>query len=446
MYFRFIISMLIICSATICRAQTNLLSTRVTYHADNKTIGEILQDIENYTNARFTYNSALIDTRERVSITVVNKTVEEILTILFLSKFEYKQLGNQILITLNTSSAIQVEQVPAQIPTERPTRRPPPQQSQASTHIDTVTVFDTVRVLQYDTLRFFRYDTIRVIDSSDYYKAKNLILRKTLSNLSFSGFIGLQYSYPLYWNKPKNEYAQLLQNAVEPTIGSFRSLRVSYQNNKLSYGAGVQFARYSYKSNFETLNIINDGSETHTDSLWFWQYNLLFSYYKFIPGGDSILIPVYDSIYTYSLVTNPKKVENTHRYSSMHTTRYIGIPLTIAYRFFITPEIELQSTLSFIPYLRVGQNGFIPNQDNSYAILLSDAYYRRFVFGYSASWNVVWHFHKFFSLHMKPSCSTIPILVQKKHAGYQKSNITFGLEWGISYVIPYEFDIRSLVK
>src|SRR5690606_24499029 len=146
--------------ASVCFAQSGTLLQTISYTAHQKTIGEILQDLEKITNANFTYNSALIDVSEQVSISVSNKKLEDILIILFLQKFTYKQIGSQILITPNAAPiSPPAEPVPTIKQNNKQGKKPPPIQ-------DTIKIFDTIQHTLYDTITRIVYDTIHVIDSS----------------------------------------------------------------------------------------------------------------------------------------------------------------------------------------------------------------------------------------------------------------------------------------
>ena len=152
---------------------------------------------------------------------------------------------------------------------------------------------------------------------------------------------------------------------------------------------------------------------------------------------------MYDSVYTYNLVENPKKVVTNTHYNTRNSYRYIGIPISYGYRHFITQTIEIQPSFIFNPLIRIHQSGLYPNKDNSNTISLKDVGLRRITYAIGFTWNTMWHLNKNYSVHIKPSCFSTPIFTKKNKTGFQKSNLTFGFEWGVSYSFPYKIEINS---
>ncbi len=418
-------------TASICFAQSNTLSQLINYTAHQKTIGEILQDLENITNTNFTYNSALIDISEKVSVSVNNKKLEDILIILFLQKFTYKQIGSQILITPNTTPiGPPAEPAPTIKQNNKQGKKPPPIQ-------DTIKIFDTIQHTLYDTITRIVYDTIHVIDSSDFYLSKQISQRAHTPTVTISTLWGAQHVHSFFWNKKKNSYTQDLQNTKNKSSAILQGIYITQQFSKTTCGIGLQNVHFTETIDFSTSLTTDNDADVYIDSLWFWQYNVIFSYYKFIPGGDSVLIPVYDSVYTYRLVENPKKVVTNTRYSSTNSYRYIGIPLSYGLRHFFSKSIEIQSSIVLNPLIRIYQYGLYPNKDKTNIVDLKDIGLRRITFAVGLTWNVMWHLNKNYSIHIKPSCFSIPVFTKKAISGFQKSHLAFGIEWGVSYSFPY---------
>src|SRR5690554_3905993 len=332
LYTIIIITVFFILSSNTCIAQNSILDTQLSYSARQQSIGKILKDLEKLSNARFTYNSALINTETQTSIEVKDKSLSFILNLIFNNSFEYQQIGSQILITpVKTSSSKPDE--PAQ--TRKPQYKKPPPQAPPYTSEkkvkDTITVYDTIQLIIQDTIRHTVYDTLYAIDSTDYYKSKDLFSRKNASYLTFSVHTGIHESFPIYHSN--DSYSLVLQESEQNDFGTNHTISAQYLTKKSSYGIGIQYINHRNKSSFTTIDINNE-TEIYIDSLWYWQYNLLFSYYKHISEQDSILIPVYDSIYTYTLQENPKKTETTTQYNSINSYKYIGIPISYGYRHF----------------------------------------------------------------------------------------------------------------
>lgn len=415
-------------------AQTDLLSVELSYSANQKKISYILKDLEGLTNSHFTYNSTLFDDNKETSISVTQTELKGVLNILFSHSFAYKQIGSQILISQKKGIVIPQEKIK-----NKPKKKISKRQIKSPSQVyDTICVHDTIQHILYDTLKLTVYDTIRIIDSTDFKEAARIAQRKENTSLTFGGFGGSHISYPLFYNSESPHYTENLKQAEKNTIGTSKTIMLSYQKKKFSYGVGVQFVNYNQKTDYTTSLFVDDGSTTYKDSLWRWEYNLLFEYYKFIPGGDSVVIPVYDSVYTYSIVENPKKVEKYTKIQSENKYKYIGIPLSIGLRYHFNYKFEVQSTLHLTPLFLVYRSGSLPNQDITQAIDLEDIALSPVIFSIGFSWNFMYHMNKYYSIHCKPSCYSIPRFAQSKETGFQKANLALSLEFGISYTIPYE--------
>ncbi|MFW5851657.1 MAG: hypothetical protein ACOCWB_05490 [Bacteroidota bacterium] len=434
LYTIIIITLFFILSSNTCIAQQSILDTQLSYSARQQSVGKILKDLEKLSTARFTYNSTLINTETQKSIEVEDKSLSFILNLIFDNSFEYQQIGSQILITPKKISSPRPVQAP------RPQYNTPPPQTLPNTSEetvkDTITVYDTIRFTIQDTIRYIVHDTLFAIDSSDFYKSKDLFSRKNASYITFSVHTGIHESFPIYWNN--NSYSLVLQESEKNDFGTNHTISAQYLSKKSSYGIGIQYINHRNKSSFTTTDI-NDETEIYIDSLWYWQYNLLFNYYKHISAQDSILIPVYDSIYTYTLQENPKKTETTTQYNSINSYKYIGVPLSYGYRHFFSESIEIQPTFFFVPLFLIQTNAILPNQDLTNIVSLNKKNYLKiFTYSIGISGNIMLHINKNYSIHIKPFCISSPTLMKKKYAHFQKSNISFGIEWGASYTIPYE--------
>jgi TonB-linked SusC/RagA family outer membrane protein len=70
-------------------------------------IGGVLRSIENQTNYRFLYNNELQDIREKISITVSNAPLAEVLSIVFFkTKLQYQVMDNNLIIVKEEAGAV----------------------------------------------------------------------------------------------------------------------------------------------------------------------------------------------------------------------------------------------------------------------------------------------------------------------------------------------------
>lgn len=81
------------------KENNSVLDKRISIEARNETIASILETISKQTNVFFSYDASLIDAEKKADIIVLNKTIQETLNILFDSKFSFKVLDEQIIIT-----------------------------------------------------------------------------------------------------------------------------------------------------------------------------------------------------------------------------------------------------------------------------------------------------------------------------------------------------------
>ena len=71
----------------------------VTYSATYKSISSILSDLEALTKLNFSYNSDIFNGNKLISVSVKNESLEACLTKILGSNYEFKQIGNQFVIT-----------------------------------------------------------------------------------------------------------------------------------------------------------------------------------------------------------------------------------------------------------------------------------------------------------------------------------------------------------
>jgi hypothetical protein len=75
------------------------LDKKITIEVRNETIISVLEKISSQTQIYFSYDASLIDAEKKIDASFSDKTVKEILDILFESKFNYRVLDDQIIIT-----------------------------------------------------------------------------------------------------------------------------------------------------------------------------------------------------------------------------------------------------------------------------------------------------------------------------------------------------------
>lgn len=82
-------------------AQANYLKTKITLSLENKPINYVLHEIENQSQILFSYNSNILNADSLVSIKAKNESLKRVLNKLFDNRFEFKLLGNHIVLFRN---------------------------------------------------------------------------------------------------------------------------------------------------------------------------------------------------------------------------------------------------------------------------------------------------------------------------------------------------------
>ncbi|OFX60659.1 MAG: hypothetical protein A2066_08285 [Bacteroidetes bacterium GWB2_41_8] len=96
----FLIVFLLLMKVSFGQKENNAaLEKRITIEARNETISSVLDKISAQTQIFFSYNAALIDPAKKIDASLSDKTIKEILDIIFESKFVYRVLDDQIIIT-----------------------------------------------------------------------------------------------------------------------------------------------------------------------------------------------------------------------------------------------------------------------------------------------------------------------------------------------------------
>ncbi len=78
---------------------TKNLDQNITIHAENITISELLKELGEKTNVKFSYNPKLIKSNKRVNIHSSNKPASEVLQKIFDQKYTFKSRGNYVIIS-----------------------------------------------------------------------------------------------------------------------------------------------------------------------------------------------------------------------------------------------------------------------------------------------------------------------------------------------------------
>jgi hypothetical protein len=81
------------------KENNSALDSTMNIESKSETITSVLEKISTQTKVYFSYDASLIDPEKKIDASLTNKTVREILDVLFESKYIYRVLENQIIIT-----------------------------------------------------------------------------------------------------------------------------------------------------------------------------------------------------------------------------------------------------------------------------------------------------------------------------------------------------------
>src|SRR6516164_4938262 len=98
-----------------CIAQ-DLLSKNISLEVNRQRLDDVLEILSNKGDFYFSYNSKIVNKDSLVTLSVRNKTLKEILNLLFNNTYEFKQSGNYVIIrkapirmTMITKKAVEEE-------------------------------------------------------------------------------------------------------------------------------------------------------------------------------------------------------------------------------------------------------------------------------------------------------------------------------------------------
>lgn len=110
----FLIVFLLLLKVSFGQKENNsALDNKISIEARNETIASVLEKISALTHLYFSYDASLIDTDKKIDASLTNKTISEILDILFESQFTYRVLDNQVIITRSEVETIKNKDIDA---------------------------------------------------------------------------------------------------------------------------------------------------------------------------------------------------------------------------------------------------------------------------------------------------------------------------------------------
>ena len=395
----------------------------LTYTAQDKTIVEILKDIEKISSYRFSYNNNIFNNQKIKELSLSQATIDVCMNKLLGEKHTYTVIGKQVVIT------------------EKPiatTKKIEPKNDKKIIY-ETIPIYDTITV--YDTL--YRYvtikDTITVHDTVEHIKTINVqhyetnFLHTNDNTISFAVQTSLLCNNIHFFND--DNYAKQLQNTHSKSLGYDLQINATYKRKSILLQSGIGFQDRRISNSFATISYTDDPTKTYTDTLWYWKFNELFTYYKFNSSGDSVAVTVLDSTWTYTLKENPKKIEHIFDKSSTISYKYIYIPIGVGFHYNVNQTFALQPFIACNALFLTSCHGEIPDESFTKTIAVKDML-RRFMLSGTLSCSIVYSPQQHFSIYLQPIYTIIPSIYRNDKINCTATLSSFGSGWGLSYTIP----------
>jgi len=408
-------------------AQQNAGTVAFRYGCSNKAITEILKDFERQTNFRFTYNSAIFDKKTSVTIPEKLYTFEQLLNIVFDTQFSYRITGNQILVSETPSAAVKNNPIAAPQQITRPKRPPTVENYERNTYNNGI--YDTIRV--YDTIKIIQTERRTIIDTQKVILQTPRTTHTPKAMLNVGIFAGVTSTLPITTACISPEYKEELRNSEQIKLTHSATVMALYRRQKLLLGAGASYADVGYETQFRTQSITDDPHITFSDTLWYWRYSKLFTYYKYV-GGDSVAIDVYDSTYTYRIAENPKRVEHNTDMALQLSIHYVSVPVVVGYRFPAGKSWSVEPFFQASLQMLALRRGSIVTPD-AQQMWLKTVPFRKVTCAVGVGCLLNYAVSEQFFVSLKAALAYYPSVYKSSYEFSQKALLSGSLEWGVAY-------------
>jgi hypothetical protein len=317
-----ILLILILLPCTVLKAQQKHLEKTVSVDFNKNTIQEVISTLNKKTGCNFSLSVGLLPANARFSLSATNKPLSFVLSsILEKYKLTFMEVNNQIIIFQSSQPAI-VEPAKPIKPIVIKTLKP-----EAETHIrdsivyrtvfDTIVTHDTLRTLVSDTLRITQIDTVKVFDTIRVTVKKEVKLPpKKIAYPIYGWEISLSGQYPFSTLKNNSAapafFSELKSNMkVIPSIRAGALLNIQFKSFVIQTG----LAYHNQRINWNVSNTTT-GSYIVSDTIS--------RYYTAVSGTDT----------SWVYITRNKTIETQtiQKETSYYTLHNIQIPIIGGYK------------------------------------------------------------------------------------------------------------------
>ncbi|MCQ2606096.1 MAG: hypothetical protein MJ204_06100 [Bacteroidales bacterium] len=406
----------------VCLFTSNIaLSQSITYKTQGETTANILQEICKQAGYQISFNSDIFDNK-KYSFTFNNTDFTTCISSILGRKYNYKVVGKQVIVT----------EAPKENKEQTPPTKPNNKQNKIVTIYDTIPVYDTITHHKTITETVFVTDTIPFVDTITMKRYETNYLHIAPNCISISASIGIGMNNIQFYDK--TSYASSLQEIHQKGLGFKSQIDATYKRKNLLFSTGLSLYNCRIINSYKTTYYTDDPSFTYKDTIWYWDYKNIMTYYKF-NNGDSVAIQVLDSTYTYTIRENQKKIEHTKEKLSTLSWHYISIPIGLGFHCNLTNTISIEPSVALQAHILLKSQGEIPTEDRESTYKVKDLLTP---INYSATiyCNFLYSLEKQYSVSIKPWYSITPSILQELGCKAYVSH--WGLVWGFHYTIPYD--------
>lgn len=241
----------------------------------------------------------------------------------------------------------------------------------------TVVVFDTITEVVYDTSIIIVFDTVKVFDS----------LRISKKN---KNGIPSRYSYEMYFSPSISSFTKVNENTnhsiyndsmVNCYYSGFGMRLNNSLTKKFKIFGGIEYGESICNLNYEfdTITV----KKLIKDSLNYWKYSKVLTYYKYIEGYDTIWVTLFDSTQTtFNYQTDNSSQVSVSPSNQSVLMRYISIPIGAEYELFNTNKFSMTVGAGLKTIFLIYSKGYIVDESNRKFLEVND-FSRKINFSYS---------------------------------------------------------------
>lgn len=426
-----ILLLIIVCVRLTSFAQQSHLDQKISLTVSDKSVYEILEQIETVGKVSFSFKSGLFDKHKQVSITVENATVREVLEQLLKDKsLFFYELGDKVIVYRPSVAELKEKPKVKENPKVRIFHSPPPQKINQKI----ITVFDTSRVLISETLidSVTIVDTVvrTVIDTVVVNDTAVTVVEKHLSEKSW--IVGARAKTSIVKQR-FDAYNKLQEKAFSPLLSWGGGALLAYKtgNVEIETGTSVFNNRYSYSIDEKVKYI--DSTFFVEENVWQWERRFIDDYFEY-KDGDTIKHEVWDTVYVLTKQVSYNTSEDTLVYNEKVSNLLIEIPLVLRY---IAPISEIHNigvSSAVIGTIHINNKTLYVVEENG-RHMIADINHNNVIFSLNSSFSLFYRYVKpkqfYFQIEPFASVSISPVMLSDSNIPFYRA------EYGVFFTAGF---------